>query len=705
MESTIQLLNKIENKEIVLPEFQREFTWRKKQTLELIDSLLKEYPIGSILLWKTKDVPALKNMPDFVPDGRVEVLLDGQQRLTALYLLIKGEIPPYYSEKDIESGKDPRNLYYNLATGSLGYYKPNEMKNKPQWVSVTSCFAIPKLDVSAIAEKIAQDETEKFEIFKKLDKNINKLISISEKINSLIHVKEDANLKHALTVFDRVNSNGTPLGESDIALAHMCSKWADTRRIFKKKLSELEKHGFEFDLTFLIRALNAVVNGRAEYKVLHENEEIELKAGWKSLNTLLDYLINILRDRAFIYSTNDLTTYNVLIPVIGYLAQNDLKFQDDRKLRKLLYWMYAALYQSRYSGSVDQKLEKDLSCLNSDTPLDDLLAVLKEDQGDPEVNHQNLDARGVSHPLYNMSCILIRANSGVDWSNGLSLSKPVGPKYNIERHHIFPRSILTKDGRYDTGKNLMHNKRVNEIANRVPLTKSGNMDIFSKHPSEYLPIVQESNPGNLDRFMIPMDEALWKLDNYEDFLQDRRKLISNSINEFMAELLKEKNEDKLEEIKNTEEIISQSESEKIEFKSTLRWNVHAKFIDKELEYSVLKTIAAFLNSNGGTLLIGVEDDGNIFGVEKDNFKNEDKYALHLINLIRDKIGVQHMRFIKITFEEINSKQIVRADCKRGVVPAYLKKGNTELFYIRSGPSTTELPTSEIHDYVADRFYK
>ncbi len=116
------LLAKIENKEIVLPEFQREFTWKRSQSRDLVDSLLKGYPIGSLLLWKTGDVPALKNMPDFEPDGRVEVLLDGQQRLTALYMLTKDAVPPYYSTADISNRHDPRELYYNLQTRELRYH-------------------------------------------------------------------------------------------------------------------------------------------------------------------------------------------------------------------------------------------------------------------------------------------------------------------------------------------------------------------------------------------------------------------------------------------------------------------------------------------------------------------------------------------------------------------------------------------------------
>ena len=123
------LLNQIEHQEIVLPEFQREFTWDTNQSKLLIDSFLEGYPTGSLLLWATAEPPALKNMPEFESDGRVDVLLDGQQRLTVLYLLVKDAIPPYYSEVD----KNPRNLYYSLETRELTYYKQRSCEAHCWW--------------------------------------------------------------------------------------------------------------------------------------------------------------------------------------------------------------------------------------------------------------------------------------------------------------------------------------------------------------------------------------------------------------------------------------------------------------------------------------------------------------------------------------------------------------------------------------------
>lgn len=705
-DSTQNLLTKIENREIVLPEFQREFTWKQSQSRDLVDSLLKGYPVGSLLLWKTADVPALKNMPNFEPNGRVEVLLDGQQRLTSLYMLTKDSIPPFYSDRDIDSKKDPRKLYYNLETRNLRYYKRLEMQNNPRWVRVADCFGHNgAVEPRSIAQQITDDENERFEVFAELQKNLDDLKGILKSEPPVMYVQNDANLQHALTVFDRVNSNGTALSEADIALAHMCSQWPNARRVFKEKRAELKEQGFEFALTFFIRATNAVTNGRAEYHILHDATEDELISGWNALDRLMDYLINFLRDRAYIYSTDDLNTTNVLIPMLGYLAQNKHAFQDERKRNRLLYWMYAALYLRRYSGSVDQKLERDLNSLNDDHPIEGLIATLREDHGSPEVKSSQLDTRSVSHPFYNMMQVLIRASGGVDWSNGLKLSKPIGSQYSLERHHIFPKSVLSKVG-YDTGSNLIDKKRVHEIANRVPLTREGNMDIFSKPPAEYLPKVQEANPGNLEKFMIPMNPALWEVENYESFLQERRELIAGRINQFMQRLIdaSESANDGSDDT-STEAIIHKGESEMTEFKSTLRWHLYAERNDKEIEHACLKTIAAFLNSDGGTLLIGVDDDGELTGfMEYDQFDNPDKAMLHLTNIVKERIGTSSVRFLRMSVDTVGGEHVMRVDCKPSVVPVYLDHENDEHFYVRTGPSTSELRPSEIAEYVQHQFY-
>lgn len=126
--------------------------------------------------------------------------------------------------------------------------------------------------------------------------------------------------------------------------------------------------------------------------------------------------------------------------------------------------------------------------------------------------------------------------------------------------------------------------------------------------------------------------------------------------------------------------------------------------DKEIEFAALKTIAGFLNSDGGTLLIGINDSGEILGLKNDNFTNKDKMMLHLTHLIKSNIGVKHHHYVRYSIDKIKNKEIFRIDCRKADSPAYLKHGKENMLYIRTGASTALLPSNEIHDYIQNRFY-
>ena len=156
---------------------------------------------------------------------------------------------------------------------------------------------------------------------------------------------------------------------------------------------------------------------------------------------------------------------------------------------------------------------------------------------------------------------------------------------------------------------------------------------------------------------------------------------------------------------STKEIIERGESDYVEFKSTLRWNLHSGKKDKAIENASLKTVAAFMNANGGTLIVGVADEGNILGLETDKFANHDKLLLHITKIIQDRIGSLFIKFLHFSVENIGGKDILRIDCTPSSIPAYLKDGNVEYFYIRTGPSTTNLRLSKVYAYIKERFDK
>lgn len=153
-----------------------------------------------------------------------------------------------------------------------------------------------------------------------------------------------------------------------------------------------------------------------------------------------------------------------------------------------------------------------------------------------------------------------------------------------------------------------------------------------------------------------------------------------------------------------EAIVAAGEGNTVEFKSTLRVNLHTNQNDPKMEHSVLKTIAAFLNSKeGGILLVGVDDNGTALGIETHKFPNEDKMNLHLGNLIKSKLGSSSMLNIKPHFETFQDKRVLVVDCAPSGSAVYLKNGTSEEFFIRAGASTAALQPSEMTDYIKQRF--
>jgi hypothetical protein len=147
------------------------------------------------------------------------------------------------------------------------------------------------------------------------------------------------------------------------------------------------------------------------------------------------------------------------------------------------------------------------------------------------------------------------------------------------------------------------------------------------------------------------------------------------------------------------EQIRHGEGDRLEFKSTLRWNVNAGKPGKEVEMSWLKTVVAYLNTSGGVLMVGVNDDGEVTGIEADRFPNADKFLLHYNNLFKQHIGVEFTRYVRADLVPVGDNHVFVIQCDRSDDPVYLKQGREERFYVRVGPSSRQLSTSEAVDWV------
>ncbi len=694
-----ELLDSIRKSDLVLPEFQREYVWTLDQAKQLMVSLAKGYPVGGILLWKTDKPPELKNI-DVLPEklGTVQVLLDGQQRLTTLHMLIEGEIPIFYTEDEIEN--DPRNLFVNLNDLDFQYYQSSRMDGDPYWQRVTTCFDVNQAisPIRIAQKKAAGSEEDAMALADRLMNNLTRLKNIKEIDLPEQIVPSHADLDESINIFDRINSQGTKLTDAELALTHVTGKWPKARRALKSKVGECAGHGFDFSLTFMTRALTATVTNRALFEAIHSRPREELEAGWNKLVKILDYLMTILPQKAFIHSTNDLNTSNALIPLVTHLSINHGRFSDEKSIRHATNWLYAALMWARYTAQTDQRLEADVQLVVRGTePWDALRSNIVEQRGRIEVKDSDFEGRGVQHPLYKATFILAKAHGAVDWYNGLPLAQTLGASYGLQSHHIFPQAHLYRNG-WDSD-NYTHRQAVNEIANRAFLTATSNKSISAKPPAEYLPAIEERYPGALSAQFIPVEPELWKVERFSDFLAARREIMARKLNEFMVGLISEPEETHQRPITD---LINLGESYVLEFKSTMQWDAVRNERNNALRQSSLKTVNAFMNSQGGTLVIGVEDDGGIYGLDRDlslTHHSRDRFEQLLISLIEKSMGATTAPNFRVRFEDVGDKSVCVVDVERSPEPVFMMTDKGKTFYIRMGNTSRALDPEETLKYV------
>lgn len=703
-----QILDKIDDKQLFVPAFQREFVWKRDDAKKLINSMIKDYPTGTMLTWETNNPPELKGAYVYNQNqGTVKLILDGQQRITTLYLLIRGDIPPYYTDQEILN--DIRGLYVNIQTLELEYFKKITMEGNPYWVNITDIFKnkINALQIlMEIKSKFEIDDSAQFQIME----NINKINLIKDKefLEQTIPVK--ANIREAIDIFYIVNASGVNLTDAELALAQISGYWPDARERIKDKLFKLESEGWAFKLDFFVYVLLGCLHQvGSKMEKLHDQSNLEpIKIAWDKLeNNVLDYVFNMLQTHAFIDHTKEINSVYALVPIIVYTYMKDGKPLTESEINKMIKWFYYSQIRNRYISQLQQKLDKDLGIISTEeNPFDKLLNIIEADRR-LEIQADEFIGVGVLHPLWNMMKWYFKSRNAKCLTTGLSIRRNMGSKYALEWDHIFPFSLLKKEG-YGW-ENRYKYSLAQEITNRAILTQVANRTKSNKEALKYLAGVQEAFPNALKLQSIPEDERLWKMENYELFLQARRSLLAEQLNEFLSNITVTSKDS----VATIEDLIEQGENSGVELKRTLRWDVNQGVVNRKLEEVIMKTLAAFSNGEGGILIIGVKDDGLVEGLNHDYASltngDKDKFELHLRNLINENYGVDFAtNNLKISFPIIEEKEICVIDIKPGLKPIYTiitdkNGGKSRKFYVRSGNSSQEVGLDEISEFISKRF--
>ena len=709
-----QIIDKIDEHQLFVPAFQREYVWKRQNAKDLISSLIKDYPTGTMLTWETNNPPELKG--DFKYDenkGAVKIILDGQQRITTLYMLMKGEIPPYYTESEIEN--DVRNLYVNVETLELEYYKIKMMEKNPLWVNITDIFKgrIRDRDITDELEKLNNGERLSREKEAQISDNLRSIALIEHRdfLEQIIPVK--ASIKEAIDIFYVVNASGVNLTDAELALAQISGYWPIARDLFKKKLQDLEKQGWVFKLDFIVYALLAVTHKMgSKMEKLHtpDNKE-KLMAAWKRLdNSVLDYVCNLLQSQAYVDHTDEINSVYALIPLIAFVFNKPDSKLNEEEIKKAIKWFYYSQIRFRYISQLPQKLDKDIGIINDNpNPFDTLLALIDEERP-LEIKPSEFIGRDIRHPLFSLMKWYFKSKGAVCLGTGLSLRKNMGKKYTLERDHIFAYSVLRDSGIYDM-ENQFHYAIAQEITNRAILTSSENREKSAMYADVYLSKVKKQFPNALKLQSIPEDESLWKVEHYEKFLEVRREMLANELNNYLKTI--SIGHISVSTTVDLLDMIHSGEHGFLEFKSTMRWNWKENRLDKKMEEIILKTIASFSNAEGGKLLIGVTDEGDILGLESDysSFKeaNKDHFELHLRNIVNNSFGKEFgATSLNVRFPIVNDIEICEIDIKAGRAPLYCEVSdkygsNQKKFYVRSGNSSQELDIEETASYIKKRF--
>lgn len=702
-------LDKIDENQLFVPAFQREYVWKRDDAKQLVDSLIKEYPTGTMLTWETNNPPELKGPHKYnEKQGAVRILLDGQQRLTTLYMLIRGTLPPYYTEPEILN--DTRGLYVNVETHELGYYKRLQMENDPRWQNLTDLFQrkIRVPDITRALEEMGQTVDRARE--DKIYDNLRAVELILDRDFPEQTVPVRASVREAIDIFYKVNASGVSLTDAELALAQISGYWPEARDIFKAKLFELEKRGFRFKLDFIVYVLLGCLhyNG-SDMRKLHDAENNEaIRDAWQRLNDqVLDYVINVMQSHAYVDHTDEINSPYALVPIIVYCFHKPTAHLSDLEIRKLVKWFYYSQVRTRYVSQLPQKLDHDLRIVrDTEHPFDELLAVIKEDRR-LEITPDEFEGRSILHPLYGLMKWYLKSQGAYCLTTGVKLRQPMGKKYKIENDHIFPFSRLKAAG---YGKeNRLRYSLAQELTNRALLTQLANRTKSAATAEEYLAEVVDRYPDGLRKQCIPEDESLWRIDNFEEFLRERRRRLAEEMNAFLEGIT----ETELPEAPITlEEMIAEGESEELEYKETVRWDVKEGKVNKRLEDAIVKTVAAFANSQGGTLLIGVSDDQQPVGLESDykalGGADRDRFELHLRNLLAKHFGQFQTSKVKISFPCVGDIEICEVDVEKAKQPQIVslpgKDGvPAERLYARSGNSSREIPIGEMQVFLAERF--
>jgi hypothetical protein len=518
-----------------VPEMQRYFVWTNSQIRDLIDSIYNWYPIGGIIVWEMPKSflgeykELVRPLAFGLPEENIKyMVIDGQQRLTSLLLIKRRSIRIITSSGEVERKVE---LFFNPIDEIFELGRKSFVKD-PNWFNVTDVLnAETVYEILEEKAKLCGDDriTRNPVLIKKLDMLRDRLRRYPI---SLIEAKFDYSgdlldlFEKISRIFVTINSKGTRIRMPDLVLALVGARVRKAEGIsfrdeFNTVLRKLEEKGFKLSESAITRLYLAVLTGTT--KLRDAREELDMKSEkdlFKSLEEAekaMLHAIDFLWREAWIPSSEYLQS-NYLLVTLSYLlykdilSKNRLISEDTR--RGLIKWLILASVNKRYTGRLETDLFEDVSKITEEKGIDGLLDNLRLKSIPSEILEGSYDKCHLTLLLASYRSLQTR-----DWDLNrrptIPLIGEIDPE-ELQIHHIFPRDLLEKEGK---------DQFVDDVANITIISNKANKRIGNKQPSIYLKELYEEDPELLKRHLVPTDAELWNVNNYEQFLKERRELI------------------------------------------------------------------------------------------------------------------------------------------------------------------------------------
>lgn len=558
-EATVEeLVGMVERGELRLPEMQRQYVWRSPRVRDLMDSLYRGYPSGAILLWETDEAVPLQEMAvtqSANPYATTRLLLDGQQRLTSLSAVIRGEpvkvrgrVRPIellfnleHPERqeivtevdedaeddapetdEADSTEDELQKRFERMTFVVS---TNKLAALPQWVKVSEVFKSESDTAFLKRAGVSNFDDPRYE---KYTQRLAQLRRIRKYVYRMDVLERSLTYEEVTEIFVRVNSLGAKLRSSDLALAQITARWRHSLEIFQEFQRECAKLGFDLDLGIHLKTLIAFATGQSRFLTAGRLSLDVLQTGWKEATEGMRFAINFLKSNVGIDSPALLSSPFLMIVVayFGHAKGYALSPEESERLRQ---WALLANAKGRFSrGSSETILDQDLATIDKVGSADALIDRVRLQFGRLTVTAEDLEGRDQRSSLFKTMFLTFRALGAKDWTSNLLISLDhSGAQHRLQFHHFFPKAVLTKHG--------FSSREADDVANLTFIGGRTNRKISDKPPSMYLAdYLAKQGPELLSLQGIPAEPRLLEVESYRQFLDARRSLLAEAINAFLG---------------------------------------------------------------------------------------------------------------------------------------------------------------------------